>query len=26
VNQGVNLGETFSGTAPDLGAYETPAW
>jgi len=26
VNKGVNIGETFSGSAPDLGAYETPQW
>jgi hypothetical protein len=26
VNKGANIGETFSGSAPDLGAYETPEW
>jgi hypothetical protein len=26
VNKGVNIGGTFSGSAPDLGAYETPEW
>ena len=26
VNKGVNLGGTFFGSAPDLGAYETPEW
>jgi hypothetical protein len=26
VNQGVNLGAPYSGTAPDLGAFESPEW
>ncbi len=25
-DKGTNLGEPFSGSAPDLGAFETPAW
>jgi hypothetical protein len=26
VDQGVNTGQPFSGSAPDLGAYESPEW
>jgi len=26
VNQGIDLGEAFIGTAPDIGAFETPEW
>ena len=26
MNKGVNIGGTFFGSAPDLGAYETPEW
>jgi hypothetical protein len=26
VDKGINLGEPFQGNAPDLGAFETPAW
>lgn len=26
VNKGVNTGDAFSGSAPDLGAYESPEW
>lgn len=26
VNRGTNIGNTFFGAAPDLGAYETPEW
>ncbi|HEU6447851.1 MAG TPA: right-handed parallel beta-helix repeat-containing protein [Verrucomicrobiae bacterium] len=26
VNKGVDIGESYHGSAPDLGAYETPEW
>lgn len=26
VDKGINVGEPFQGNAPDLGAFETPAW
>jgi len=26
VDKGANLGNSFNGAAPDLGAFETPVW